>query len=753
MLSKLNNSSELLVKKAVDHTPRKQFVVSKKDTIVVGHSIPSKTIAQSILQNVTFHTSDKLLHIGTGSGYLPAIISLIVDSLVTVERIPALAKIASENFDKLGLNNIRIETGEGELGAPTDSPYDIIIVATPRVKVNDTIFNQLNEDGQIIAIEGGTRHSRPLVKYTRDAQANLLRTELTVLDFSANASNNLHELGIVDKETLELSKLLAIKNGVPIIEELRKLIQLEDTVLYRSIARQHNMVLGKIEDLFEEVNPKIFSLFSRAFLDHHRMIPLSDNGECLRVATTDPEASTHDFKAIYPNHIVEKILVTPASFQRLWSSLQLNSDNKSFNAQSIEIKKEVNRLDTEQTRLQSHLILVFEALLLDAISEGASDLHLELYGHQVRIRLRVDGELHDLKHYQLSMSDLVGLINVIKTRCELDISEHRLPQGGRTHLKVENVIYDLRVQTQPSLYGEHVVIRLLRQDSQLIKIDGLGFPKVIAAKYRRLLQEPAGLILVVGPTGSGKSTSLCAGLQMLANEPSRKVITIEDPIEYSIENIQQTRVRSDIGFNFSDAMRSFVRQDPDVILVGEIRDQETALEAMRASQTGHLVLSTLHSNDAIDALQRLFDLSVEPNSIASELNAVIAQRLAKRICEHCRQECEPDKELLFELFPQGAPKNFRCFEGKGCKHCNDRGTKGRIAVIEYLQVNDAIRHAISIRPPINELRSIALDVGLVTMRDSALDHIIQGIIPLSELPRLLPADRMAVESRYVAGRI
>ncbi|HSG53373.1 MAG TPA: ATPase, T2SS/T4P/T4SS family, partial [Rheinheimera sp.] len=265
--------------------------------------------------------------------------------------------------------------------------------------------------------------------------------------------------------------------------------------------------------------------------------------------------------------------------------------------------------------------------------------------------------------------------------------------------------------------------------------------------YQRLLNNPAGLVLVVGPTGSGKSTTLYAGLQQLADDGKRKVITVEDPIEYSIDNIQQTRVRADIGFDFPDALRAFVRQDPDVILVGEIRDHATALEAARASQTGHLVLSTLHCNDAVDAIQRLRDLDIHPNSIASELLAVMAQRLAKRICPDCKQTVEPDAAIVAELFPVEIPANFRCFTGKGCTRCNGRGTLGQIAVFEFMLVNTDIRNAISQQKTATELRWQALDGGMITMRDSALNLVVEGIIPLSELPKVLLQERMAPEQR------
>jgi len=474
--------------------------------------------------------------------------------------------------------------------------------------------------------------------------------------------------------------------------------------------------------------------------------------------TDDPDARTDQLERLSPNQVVDCLLVTPTDFRRLWSALDLTAKGSRFAAdhgpapepQADLAGRSPDQLlgtDPKNRHISPYLVSVYEAILLDAVSEKASDIHIEQYGDRIRIRLRVDGDLHDLPQYQLSPREIKGVINVIKLRAELNIAEHRLPQGGRSRLQLGDMAYDLRIQTQPSLHGEHAIIRLLPQTGRAMTIAELGMSAMIGARYQRLLDNPAGLVLVVGPTGSGKSTTLYAGLQTLADDGRRKVITVEDPIEYSIDNIQQTRVRSDIGFGFADAMRSFVREDPDVILVGEIRDQETALEAIRASQTGHVVLSTLHCNDAVDSLQRLYDLGIHPNSIAGELLAVIAQRLAKRICRHCSQSAEPDPVILSEVFPDGPPADFRCFEGAGCDKCNGRGTRGRVAIVEYMEVDPDIRNAISSQPPIGELRWRALDAGLVTMRDSALDHVIEGIIPLSELPRILPRERMAPEVR------
>ena len=471
------------------------------------------------------------------------------------------------------------------------------------------------------------------------------------------------------------------------------------------------------------------------------------DGGKISVASNDPDVSIDELQSMFPNYSIEKILITPTDYHRLWSVLDLSLESQKTTDVSAPTIRDADILEKNLTGFEAHLISLFEAILVDAVAERASDIHLEQYGNRIRVRLRIDGELQDRPYYNFSTAEFKGLINVIKLQAELDIAERRLPQGGRSRLTVGGTTFDLRVQVQPSLHSEHVIIRLLPQNADAVTIEQLGFDEQVACHYRRLLDNPAGLVLVVGPTGSGKSTTLYAGLQILADDGRRKVITIEDPIEYSIENIQQVRVHPEIGFHFSDAMRAFVREDPDVILVGEIRDQETALESIRASQTGHVVLSTLHSNDAVDAMQRIFDLGIHPNSLASELLAVIAQRLAKKICPHCKTLAEPEPEILREVFPEGAPDDFQCFVGTGCERCEGKGTYGRVAVAEFMLVNTDIRNAISTQPPVGKLRGIALDNGLVTMRDSALNHVIQGVIPLSELPRILPAERMPPEKR------
>ncbi|WP_228289891.1 GspE/PulE family protein [Marinobacter salsuginis] len=641
--------------------------------------------------------------------------------------------------------------------APEPDPLCDLVLCTTFITERHVLARLVRQGGHLVCLEGRAGPVPSLAMFVRrDAGLERVRT-LGWVDFNRNVEQILIDQGLVDDKILAEAKAEAAKQNCRLLEVLRRKLNLEEMDLYRSLASQRGMTFTDAEEILPALHPALFRRFSRTFLDLSRLIPIAEEDGRITVVTDDPDARTDQLERLSPNQVVDCLLVTPTDFRRLWSALDLTAKGRNFVAdhgsgpeQSDHANGSTDQLlgnDPKNKHVSPYLVSVYEAILLDAVSEKASDIHIEQYGDRIRIRLRVDGDLHDLPQYQLSPREIKGVINVIKLRAELNIAEHRLPQGGRSRLQLGDMAYDLRIQTQPSLHGEHAIIRLLPQTGRAMTIAELGMSPMIGARYQRLLDNPAGLVLVVGPTGSGKSTTLYAGLQTLADDGRRKVITVEDPIEYSIDNIQQTRVRSEIGFGFADAMRAFVREDPDVILVGEIRDQETALEAIRASQTGHVVLSTLHCNDAVDSLQRLYDLGIHPNSIAGELLAVIAQRLAKRICKHCSQPAEPDPAILSEVFPEGPPADFRCFEGAGCDKCNGRGTQGRVAIVEYMEVDSDIRNAISSQPPIGELRWRALDAGLVTMRDSALDHVIEGIIPLSELPRILPRERMAPEVR------
>ena len=553
-------------------------------------------------------------------------------------------------------------------------------------------------------------------------------------------------IGSVSREDLDRALKIAAKEKKRLGETMVELGLVDEVDVYRALALEWRLTYAPVDVLLDRLDPDLARGLPQAYLDHHKVFPIARRDADVIVAITEPSEQLDDVARALGARRALAYLVTPTDYRRLL----IITDVRTEHAVAAPRTKSAEMADllspNRSAGHEARHIALFDTILVEAIASRASDVHLERYGEQVRVRIRVDGDLHDLRTIQLGVDDLVGVVNVIKINAELDIAERRLPQGGRIRRTAGGRAFDLRVQTQPSLHGEHVVIRLLAQEARLLGVEELGFPPDVAKEYRRILDSPGGLVLVVGPTGSGKSTTLYAGLAQVAKDTTRKVIKIEDPIEYAIAGVQQSAVRPELGFAFQHAMRAFVREDPDVILLGEIRDPETALEAVRASQTGHLVLSTLHCNDATDAVQRLIDLGVHPNSLASELAAVFAQRLAKRVCDGCREPAEPEPHIVSELFPGGAPATFKAFRGKGCDRCAGLGTYGRIGVVEYLHTSSAVRLAVAHRLAVDELRRVALGAGLVTMRTSALHLVEHGVIPLSEVPWVLSVERMAPEA-------
>jgi type IV pilus assembly protein PilB len=515
------------------------------------------------------------------------------------------------------------------------------------------------------------------------------------------------------------------------------------------LARQHGLPFAEFDELIAFADRDVAHEVSKRYQEHHHLVVLAKQGDAVVVACTEPCVNCVDIAAAVGVDHVDLRLMTPTDYRRLTIALAL--DPAPIAVAHTSDTAAVDLL--QEGAVPADSLALLDSLLLEAIAERASDIHLERYRSEIRLRLRVDGDLHDLTRLGLTPAQHVALVNVIKIRAKLDIAERRVPQGGRFSTRAGERVFDLRVQTQPTLHGEHVILRLLPQDARIISITELGFQPHVAQAYRRLLDSPQGLVLVVGPTGSGKSTTLYAGLKLLAVDTTRKAMTIEDPIEYALDHVQQSQVRPELGWGFAQAMRAFVREDPDVILIGEIRDGETALEAIRASQTGHLVLSTLHCNDSVDAMQRLLDLGLHQNSITSELVAVFAQRLAKRICEECRiPDANPEPALLAELFgADGPPAGFQAWRGEGCARCSGRGTYGRVAVVEHLAVGPALRRAVVQRRALDELRSVAIDAGLVPLRNEALAAVAAGSIALGELRSLLPPERLQAEVRATSN--
>ncbi|MDM7921840.1 MAG: ATPase, T2SS/T4P/T4SS family, partial [Pyrinomonadaceae bacterium] len=381
------------------------------------------------------------------------------------------------------------------------------------------------------------------------------------------------------------------------------------------------------------------------------------------------------------------------------------------------------------------VVRLVNVLMVDSLRRGASDIHVEPYEKTFRIRFRIDGVLYDIMNPPMKMRD--ALISRLKIMAKLDISEKRLPQDGRIKIKVRidnrSRELDFRVSTLPTLFGEKVVLRLLDKDKLMLDMSKLGFEPESLVKFQRAIGNPYGMVLVTGPTGSGKTNTLYSALQSL-NTPETNIMTAEDPVEFNLEGINQVQMKEQIGLNFAAALRSFLRQDPNIVLVGEIRDFETAEIAIKAALTGHLVLSTLHTNDAPSTISRLVNMGIEPFLVATSVNLIQAQRLIRRICKDCKEEIHVPKEALVEAgFSPEEASTLTLYKGRGCETCLNTGYKGRVGLYEVMEVTDELRELIIIGASAIELRRKAIELGMITLRESGLCKIREGITTIEEV--------------------
>jgi type IV pilus assembly protein PilB len=389
--------------------------------------------------------------------------------------------------------------------------------------------------------------------------------------------------------------------------------------------------------------------------------------------------------------------------------------------------------DVAEIAGQSPVIRLVNYIVFNAVKEGASDIHIEPAERCMRVRYRVDGKLH--KALEVPLHLLGAVTSRIKIMASLDISERRLPQDGRVNVLMEGRRIDLRVSIFPTTHGEKTVIRVLDTRSISLNLEDLGFAEDVLEKFRRHIFAPNGIILVTGPTGSGKSTTLYAALSAVSSMENN-VCTVEDPIEYHLPLINQFQVQAKIGLTFAKALRTLLRQDPDVIMVGEIRDEETARTAIQAALTGHLVFSTLHTNDACSAITRLINMGIEPYLIGASLNLVLAQRLVRRICTNCKQSYEPNRTIRKALERMGY--DFaEYYRGAGCRACRNTGFKGRIGVHELLVVSDELRDAIVSNPTIGNIRQIALRDGMITLAHDGFRKVREGITTVEEVIQIV----------------
>jgi general secretion pathway protein E len=480
-------------------------------------------------------------------------------------------------------------------------------------------------------------------------------------------------------------------------------------------------------------------------MKQHNVVPLAASDNELSIAIVDPlDSFVVNAIEIFVGQRVSCRVGVPkeiqAAIERLYGSgktamdeivADLDSDNEAASEQEVARLKDLAS--------ETPVVRLVNLIIQRAAEEGASDIHIEPFENQLKMRYRVDGMLREVEAPPLPLYPAV--ISRIKLMAKLDIAEHRLPQDGRIRAQAEGREIDMRISTVPTMHGESLVMRLLYKDSATLDFGTLGFSERTLKAFQAALQMPYGMLLVTGPTGSGKTTTLYAALTVL-NQPTRKIVTVEDPVEYQVVGVNQIQVKPQIGLTFARALRSIVRQDPDVVMIGEMRDLETAEIAVQSALTGHLVLSTLHTNDAPSSVTRLLDMGVAGYLVTSVVNGVLAQRLVRKLCPHCRQAYQALPELVkqtrLDQFVAGGPATL--YRATGCEHCRGTGYRGRVAIMEMLVMSDRIRSLVLKQADAREIAEAALAEGMETMYQDGLRKALAGLTSMEEVLRVTRED-------------
>jgi type IV pilus assembly protein PilB len=544
-----------------------------------------------------------------------------------------------------------------------------------------------------------------------------LNKAIETLEPGATVSSRLVQQGAV-AET-DLVEILSQHYGVPIIE-------LEDCLLDTSLA---------------QLIPQNLAL-------KHHLVPIIKKDNSLTLALADPSNLTaiNDIKFITGLDIQVKVAAESAIkrfFEKLFESgaayENILNDMDNDNIEIVAAEDDINISELERATEDAPVVKLVNAILTDAIKKNASDIHLETYEKSFRVRFRIDGVLYEIMKPPTKLKN--ALVSRLKIMSELDIAERRLPQDGRIKLRLgQNREMDFRVNVMPTLFGEKVCLRLLDKGNLQLDMTKLGFDAKQTKDFQEAIAKPHGMVLVTGPTGSGKTTTLYSALAEL-NKTTNNINTAEDPVEFNLQGINQAQMNEDIGFTFATALRAFLRQDPDVIMVGEVRDYETAEIAIKASLTGHLVLSTLHTNDAPSTINRLLNMGVEPFLVASSVNIIAAQRLARRICTHCAEITPINPEILVDIgVPAAEARHIEVKQGKGCSRCSNTGYKGRIALYEIMPISEAIRDCILNGASSAEIKRQAIKDGMMTLRASGIVRLKEGITTVEEVLRVTGAD-------------
>ena len=487
-----------------------------------------------------------------------------------------------------------------------------------------------------------------------------------------------------------------------------------------------------------DLNPSLSQYIPENIARHYLAIPLQREEDKLKVAMAEP----NDLIAIDDMQMASELKIEPYIATRneikraqgfVYNSIEQNTDDvfSSLSDYKNDDQEEENLDELKKMVEDAPIVRLTNIIINQALQMRASDIHIEPQVKEVKVRYRIDGVLSE--NMIVPKYSQAALISRIKIMADLDITKRKIPQDGRVRKNFNGIMIDMRVSTLPTVHGESVVIRLLNNDEDLLNIEKLGFTESNLSNFKDLIYSPHGIILVTGPTGSGKSTTLFAVLNEL-NTTEKKIITIEDPVEYQLKGINQVQVNTRTGLTFASTLRSILRQDPDIIMVGEIRDQKTAQIAVRAALTGHLVLSTLHTNDSVSSVTRLLDMGVPPYLVASTVKGVIAQRLVRRLCDKCKQEYEPgieEKDFL-EI-----DKSTKLYKPDGCERCSSTGYKGRLAVQEVLVVDEEVEEMILKEKGKQEIKRKAIQNGMNTLKQDAKDKVIRGITSYPEMIRVI----------------
>ncbi len=532
--------------------------------------------------------------------------------------------------------------------------------------------------------------------------------------------SNLVNLGYIAEE--ELIEVLSQHFGVPSVD--LNGLEIDETIIKiipADIARKYTILpvskAGATITLAMHDPTNVFALDDVKFMTGYRVEPVVASETALRGAIDRYYGTTH---AIELKKVMDDL-----------------SEADETDLEVLEEEEELDLATLEAESEQAPVVKLVNLILTDAIKRGASDIHIEPYEKEFRVRYRIDGVLYEMMRPPLKLKE--AITSRLKIMARLDIAEKRLPQDGRIKIKtkIAEKVKDLdyRVSVLPTIFGEKVVLRLLDKDNLMLDLTRLGFEPDSLRRFEQAIFKPYGMVLVTGPTGSGKTNTLYSALQRI-NTSEVNIMTAEDPVEFNLTGINQVQMHEAIGLNFAATLRSFLRQDPNIILVGEIRDFETAEVAIKAAMTGHLVLSTLHTNDAPSTINRLMNMGIEPFLVATSVHLVVAQRLVRRICTFCKEPIDAPVSALVDVgFPEKEAKALKLFRGRGCERCSNTGYKGRVALYEVMEINDEIRELILSGASAYELRQKGTEMGMLSLRDSGLQKIRDGVTSIEEVLR------------------